>query len=141
MSGYLLDTNVISELIKQAPDRRVTNWIRSISESDLYLSVLTFAEIRNGIERLPEGSRRRRLQRWMQFELTDRFDGRIVAVDRAIAETWGVIMARGAAAGFRLPTMDTLFAATAEALGMTMVTRNIRDYERAGVAVIDPWAA
>lgn len=141
MTAYLIDTNVISELIKPQPDDRVVAWIRSTDEADLHLSVLTFAEIRNGIERLPQGRRRTRLQRWSEFELTERFEGRILGIDRLIAETWGAIMARAAAAGITLPTMDTLFAATAEALGMTMVTRNVRDFEHAGVAVLDPWAA
>ena len=114
-------------------------WVRAADEDRLYLSVLTFAEIRHGIERLPPGPRRSRLGRWLEVELTGRFEGRILPVDRAIAETWGVIMARGEAAGVRLPTMDTLLAATAERLGLTMVTRNVRDLGRAGVTVVNPW--
>jgi len=72
-------------------------------------------------------------------ELTDRFEGRVLILDRAIAETWGVIMARAEAGGVRLPTMDALLAATAEQRGLTLVTRNVRDLGRAGVAIIDPW--
>jgi predicted nucleic acid-binding protein len=72
-------------------------------------------------------------------ELTDRFEGRVLILDRAIAEAWGVIMARSEAVGVRLPTMDTLLAATAEQRGLTLVTRNVRDLGRAGVAIIDPW--
>ena len=103
--------------------------------------MLTFAEIRQGIERLPPGAKRGRLRRWLEVDLTDRFEGRVLAVDRAIAETWGVIMARAGALGVTLPTMDTLLAATAEQLGLTMVTRNVRDLGRAGVAILDPWIA
>jgi predicted nucleic acid-binding protein len=103
--------------------------------------VLTFAEIRHGIERLPPGAKRDRLRRWLEVDLTDRFEGRVLPVDRPIAETWGVIMARAEATGVRLPTMDTLLAATAEHLGLTMVTRNVRDLGRAGVAVLNPWDA
>ena len=123
------------------PDARVAAWIRAADEDRLHLSVLTFAEIRHGIERLPPGAKRDRLRRWLEVELTDRFEDRVLAVDRAIAETWGVIMARAGAAGVRLPTMDTLLAATAEHLGLTMVTRNVRDLGRAGVAVVNPWDA
>ncbi len=139
MTGYLLDTNVVSELVKPSPDTRVVAWIRATDETDMHLSVLTFAEIRYGIEKLPQGSRRERLRRWMDTDLADRFEGRILGVDRTIAELWGVIMARGFAVSVRLPVMDTLLAATAEHHGMTMVTRNIRDFARAGVATLDPW--
>ena len=140
MTGYLLDTNVVSELIKPSPDARVAAWIRATEETDLHLSVLTFAEIRYGIEKLPQGGRRERLRRWMDTDLVDRFEGRILGVDRTIGELWGVIMARGFAVSVRLPVMDTLLAATAEHHGMTMVTRNIRDFARAGVATLDPWS-
>jgi predicted nucleic acid-binding protein len=140
VTGYLLDTNVVSELIKPSPDARVAAWIRATEETDLHLSVLTFAEIRYGIEKLPQGTRRERLRRWMDTDLADRFEGRILGVDRTIAELWGVIMARGFAVSVRLPVMDTLLAATAEHHGMTMVTRNIRDFARAGVATLDPWS-
>ena len=116
-------------------------WVRAADEDLLHLSVLTFAEIRHGVERLPPGARRDRLARWLEVELTDRFEGRVLAVDRAVAETWGVIMARAGALGVTLPTMDTLLAATAERLGLTMVTRNVRDLGRAGVAVLNPWDA
>src|ERR1700730_18600101 len=140
MTGYSLDTNVVSELIKPSPDARVAAWIRLTEETDLHLSVLTFAEIRDGIKKLPQGSRRERLRRWMDADLADRFEGRILGVDRAIGELWGVIMARGFALSVRLPVMDTLLAATAEHHGMTMVTRDIRDFARAGVAPLDPWS-
>jgi predicted nucleic acid-binding protein len=140
VTGYLLDTNVVSELIKPSPDALVAAWIRATEETDLHLSVLTFAEIRYGIEKLPQGSRRERLRRWMDADLADRFEGRILGVDRAIGELWGVIMARGFALSVRLPVMDTLLAATAEHHGMTMVTRDIRDFARAGVATLDPWS-
>jgi predicted nucleic acid-binding protein len=119
----------------------VAAWVRAADEDLLHLSVLTFAEIRHGVERLPPGARRDRLARWLEVELTDRFEGRVLAVDRAVAETWGLIMARAGVRGVTLPTMDALLAATAEWLGLTMVTRNVRDLDRAGVAVLNPWDA
>lgn len=141
MTSYLLDTNVVSELIKPRPEPHVIAWVRSIDEAELYLSVLTFAEIRYGVEKLAQGARRDRLRRWMETELAGRFENRVLNVDRDIAEVWGVIMARAAAASVRLPVMDTLLAATAERHEMTMVTRNVRDFARAGVAILDPWSA
>ena len=141
MTRYLLDMNVVSELVKPRPDTRVVAWIRASDEADLYLSVLTFAEIRFGIEKLPRGARRERLRGWMDTELADRFEDRILGIERGIAELWGVIMARAAATSLRLPVMDTLLAATAEYHGMTMVTRNVRDFARADVATLDPWSA
>jgi len=141
VTRYLLDTNVVSELVKPRPDTRVVAWIRASDEADLYLSVLTFAEIRFGIEKLPRGARRERLRGWMETELADRFEDRILGIERGIAELWGVIMARAAAMSLRLPVMDTLLAATAEYHGMTMVTRNVRDFARDDVATLDPWSA
>jgi predicted nucleic acid-binding protein len=141
VTRYLLDTNVVSELVKPRPDARVVAWIRGSDEADLHLSVLTFAEIRFGIEKLPRSARRERLRGWMETELADRFEDRILGVERGIAELWGVIMARAAAMSLRLPVMDTLLAATAEYHGMTMVTRNVRDFARAEVATLDPWSA
>lgn len=140
MTRYLLDTNVVSELVKARPDEHVVAWIRATDEADLYLSVLTFAEIRYGIEKLAQSARRERLRRWMETELADRFEDRILEFDRDIAELWGVIMARAAGISVRLPVMDTLLAATAEHHGMTMATRNVRDFTRAGVTTLNPWA-
>ena len=141
MTDYLLDTNVISELVKPAPDANVVAWVRATEETCLYLSVLSFGEIRRGIELLPEGLRRERLRRWLEIELTDRFEGRVLGIDRRVAEIWGVIMARGAEASRRLPSIDTLIAATAERHGMVVVTRNLRDFAYALVASVSPWEA
>jgi len=111
LTNYLLDTSVISELVRPSPNTNVVAWMRATEESRLFLSVLTFAEIRRGIERLPSGARRDRLRRWMAVELTDRFEGRILPVDRGVAEAWGVIVGRAERSGTRPPTMDALFAA------------------------------
>jgi predicted nucleic acid-binding protein len=141
LTGYLLDTNVVSELVRPNPDPNVVAWVRAGDETSLYLSVLTFGEIRRGIERLPQGSRRERLRLWLEVDLTDRFTRRILDIDRRVAEIWGMIMARGAAASVRLPTIDTLIAATAERHGMVVATRNLRDFAFGAVAAISPWDA
>ena len=141
MTDYLLDTNVVSELVRPNPDANVIAWIRAEDETHFYLSVLTFGEIRRGIEQLPQGSRRERLRLWLEVNLTDRFAGRILDIDRRVAEIWGMITARGVAASGRLPTIDTLIAATAERYGMVVATRNLRDFAFAAVAAVSPWEA
>lgn len=138
---YLLDTNVASELVRPNPDANVAAWVRDRDETRFYLSVLTFGEIRRGIEWLPPGPRRERLRLWLEVDLTDRFKGRILDIDRRIAEIWGMILARGGAASTRLPTIDTLIAATAERHGMVVATRNLRDFAFAAVATVSPWEA
>jgi predicted nucleic acid-binding protein len=141
LTDYLLDTNVVSELVRPDPDANVVAWIRAGDESRFYLSVLTFGEIRRGIEGLPQGPRRERLRRWLEIDLTDRFEGRILDIDRRVAEIWGMITARAAAASVRLPSVGTLIAATAERHGMVVATRNLRDFAFAAVAAVNPWAA
>jgi predicted nucleic acid-binding protein len=127
--------------VRPNPDPNVVSWVRATDESRLYLSVLTFGEIRRGIEALPSGRRRDRLRRWLEVDLTDRFEGRILMVDRRVAELWGIIMARAAEAGMQLPSIDTLIAATAEHHGMVVATRNTRDFAHATIAAVDPWTA
>ena len=141
MTEYLLDTNVVSELVRPDPNANVIAWVRAGDETSYYLSVLTFGEIRRGIERLPQGPRRERLRLWLGVDLTDRFKGRILEIDRRVAEIWGMIMVRGAAASVRLPTIDTLIAATAERHGMVVATRNLRDFAFAAAAAVSPWVA
>jgi predicted nucleic acid-binding protein len=141
LTDYLLDTNVVSELVRPNPDENVVAWVRAEEETRFYLSVLSFGEIRRGIEQLPQSPRRERLRLWLEVDLTDRFQGRILDIDRRVAEIWGMMTARGAAASVRLPTIDTLIAATAERHGMVVATRNLRDFVFAGVAAISPWEA
>jgi hypothetical protein len=81
------------------------------------------------------------LRRWLEIDLTDRFKGRILDIDRGVAEIWGMIMVRGAASSVQLPSIDTLIAATAERHGMVIATRNLRDFAFAAVAVVSPWVA
>ncbi len=140
MSGFLLDTNVISELVKHRPEPAVTKWIDATEENLLCLSVLTFGEIRKGIAALPDASSRRAsLETWLDHELTLRFAGRILAIDQAIADRWGAISARALAAKSPLPVIDGLLAATALQHNLTLVTRNTRDVAIAGASVFNPW--
>jgi hypothetical protein len=137
--SYLLDTNVISEWVKSRPDPRVEQWLAGVDEDGVFLSVASFAEIRDGIERLPDGHRRRTLAAWLADDLPERFHRRILVIDERVAETWGVIMQRARRGGVTVGAMDGFFAATAAAHGLTLVTRNVRDFVALGISLLDPW--
>ena len=141
MSGFLLDTNVISELVKPKPEPRVTTWIDSIDEDLLYLSVLTLGEIRKGIATLRDASRRMTLEAWLDSDLISRFAERILSIDRAVADRWGQLAADAAAARSPLPVIDGLLAATALDHNLTLVTRNTKDVAVTGVPVFNPWSS
>jgi predicted nucleic acid-binding protein len=137
--SFLLDTNVMSEWVKSQPDQNVRAWLADVDEDRVYMSVASFAEIRHGIERLPLGHRRELLTSWLANELPSRFGDRIIGIDRRIADTWGIIMARGQRAGVTLGSMDVFFAATAAAHELTLVTRNVRDFTAVGIPLLNPW--
>ncbi len=139
MSGFLLDTNVLSELIKPKPESKVLRWIEETDESILFLSVLTLGEIRNGIARLGSGSRRGRLESWLQVDLRTRFQGKVLPIDEAIADRWGAISADAAAKGRPVPVIDGLLAATALHHNLTLVTRDSSDVAGTGVLTVNPW--
>lgn len=137
--NYLLDTCMISELVRPAPDPRVLEWIDSAEESALYLSVLTIGELEKGIARLPSSARRRKIERWVREDLADRFAGRVLAVDTAVAEKWGQISGASEARGTSLPVIDALIAATGLVHGLVVATRNVSDLERCGAPCLNPW--
>lgn len=139
MSGFLVDTNVVSELTKTKPNPSVMAWIHATDESLLYLSVLTIGEIRKGINSLPRGTRRGLLESWVGNDLVLRFAGRILGIDVVIAERWGVISAQAASTGSSLPVIDGLMAATALHHNLIFVTRNIKDVQISGVSTFNPW--
>jgi predicted nucleic acid-binding protein len=141
VSGFLLDTNVISELVKVKPEPRVTAWIENIDESLLYLSVLTLGEIRKGITSLRDGARRVSLEAWLDRDLVLRFSDRILSIDLVVADRWGRIAGSASARKAPLPVIDGLLAATALHYDLTLVTRNIADINGSGVAVFNPWEA
>jgi len=141
VSGFLLDTNVISELVRRKPEARVTAWVEATDEALLHLSVLTVGELRMGIVSLPNASRRMALGAWLDGELAVRFANRILSIDAAVADRWGRLTARAEAAGRRVAVIDGLLAATALHHNLTMVTRNIKDVAATGVPVFNPWRA
>jgi predicted nucleic acid-binding protein len=138
--SFLLDTNVVSEWVKSRPDRGVVAWLAAVDEDQVFISVVTLAELRYGIERMTAGSRRNRLAQWLQDDLPPRFDGRILSIDHIVADVWGKVVARNEAAGRPIGAMDAFIAATAEAHGLILVTRNVSDFESSIKAMINPWA-
>ena len=124
MSGFLLDTNVISELVKPRPEASVTAWVEDTDESLLYLSVLTLGEIRRGIAALPQSRRRAILEAWLNKDLRARFEDRILIIDQNVADRWGLLTAVARDSGVALPVIDGLLAATALEHNLTLVTRD-----------------
>jgi len=140
VSGFLLDTNVVSELVKFKPEPKVAAWMEATEESLLRLSVLTLGEIRKGIDSLSDRSRRTALESWLNHDLLIRFANRILDVDQAVADRWGRLFAKAMAAKQLLPMVDGLLAATAIHHNLTLVTRNTKDVSLTGVPIINPWA-
>jgi predicted nucleic acid-binding protein len=140
VSGFLLDTNFVSELVRPKPDNNVRRWVDETDESILFLSVMTLGEIRKGIESLQSGPRRGRLESWLQVDLRSRFRDRILPIDDAIADRWGAISSLAAAKGKPVPVVDGLLAATALNHNLTLVTRNSSDVAGTGVPTLNPWS-
>jgi predicted nucleic acid-binding protein len=136
MSGALLDTNVLSELVRPKPDPRVVAFVRAAP--DPYISVLSLHEIAYGAERAPDPVRRNKLTSWLAA-MRKKFDGRIIALDADIAEHGGRLRAAADAAGSPADPIDALIAACALARGLAIATRNVRHFAGFGVDLIDPW--
>lgn len=141
MSGFLLDTNCISEVVRPRPEPRVVEWMEETDERLMFLSVLTLGEIRRGVAGLPQSRRRAQLEAWLELMLPDRFADRILAVDAQVADRWGLLAAEAKRRGRPLATVDALLAATALHHNLTLVSRNVGDFAATRVAVLNPWDA
>lgn len=142
MNGFLLDTNVLSEFKRtQTPNPQVVTWLRRTSPDSLWTSVLNFGEIRKGIQRLPAGRRRSELELWLEHDLARWFEYRLIPVSKAIADRWGIIAAHALAQGVSVPSVDGLIAATAIEYGLTLVTRNVKDFAALDIEILNPWEA
>jgi toxin FitB len=139
VSAFLLDTNVISELIKPKAETKVTTWIDATDEELLFLSVLTLGEIRKGVALLPRSARRITLETWLSHDLPLRFSGRILNIDQDVADCWGHLSALTSAKGANVAVMDGLLAASAMHHNLTLVTRNTKDIAATGVSLFNPW--
>jgi toxin FitB len=142
VAAFLLDTNVLSEFKRRGnPDPHVTAWLRATDPDLVWASVLSFGEIRKGIERLAPGKRRTELEQWLTHDLDQWFEERLLPVTRTIAERWGVLDAGALDRGTPLASIDGLIAATALDHDLTVVTRNLKDFAGLGVTVFNPWGA
>jgi predicted nucleic acid-binding protein len=142
MNGrYLLDTNIPSETLRRLPDARVAVWLGNQARDSQFLSVVTIGELRRGATLLSQGSRRAELERFIDVTVPLWFAGRVLPVTQAIAERWGVLDGQRQSAGRPLGVADGMIAAAALEYGLTLVTRNVKDFAGLGVAIINPWDA
>lgn len=137
--SYLIDTCCISELTKSDPDNNVIQWFSDHNEIDLYLSVITFGELRKGIEKLPSSKKKRKLTHWINEDLLHRFKNRALDITLKEVNQWGKVLAEAEEIGTPLPAVDALIAATALTHNLAMVTRNTKDMKSSGVELINPW--
>jgi predicted nucleic acid-binding protein len=133
---WLIDTNALSELKKREPHPGVVRWFKIQPSSSLYLSVLTLGELPRGIHAMQQGKRKDRFSAWLDIEIPGYFASRIIHLDSAVADRWGRLCVEAARP---LPAIDALLAATALVHGLTLVTRNLTDFELPGVRVVNPW--
>lgn len=136
--SYLIDTNVLSELVRPKPDAVVLHWFSNTPDDALFLSALTLGEIRKGVEKMADVKRREKLRLWLEHDLRDWFGSRILPVGPEVADHWGRLLAQ---AGRPLPAIDSLLAATALHHDLRLVTRNTKDFDYMGLEVVNPWLA
>jgi len=136
--SYLVDTNVFSELAKSSPDARVVEWLRH-HEQDLYVSAVTIGELRRGIEGLSQGKRKTALLAWLNG-VCRRMEGRILSFNTSTAHVWGQFVAAWEKKGTTVPSLDSQIAATAHRHGLTVVTRNVSDFQNTGVKLLNPFS-
>ncbi|MGO9271801.1 MAG: type II toxin-antitoxin system VapC family toxin [Terriglobia bacterium] len=139
MKGYLVDTNVPSDLTRETPDARVTAFLRNAGKESLFLSVMTLGEICKGIDMLPVSRKRKELQVWLEVDVRSWYAGRILPVTESIAERWGHLAATAKHRGNAVAVVDAVIAATALEHGLTLVTRNVKDFAGLGVVLLNPW--
>ena len=136
---FLLDTNIPSETVNRLPDMKVSAWLKRQVKDTLFLSAVTMGELRKGIELLAQSARRRQLEEAIELLVPFWFAGRILPVTREVAERWGVFEARRQNMGLPLSVPDGMIAATAFEHGLTLVTRNVKDFVGLGITVLNPW--
>ena len=136
--NFLLDTNAVSEWVKPRPNPGLIRWMEAADEDRLFLSVVTLADLHYGVERMPAGMRRTRVERWLRLEVPLRFEKRVLPVSEEIAVVWGRAVALSESAGRPMSVMDAFLAATAQVHDLTLVTRNV-DHFRVLKAVLSPW--
>ena len=134
--SYLIDTNAISELVRARPDRHVTEWFNRVAPESLHISVLTLGELRKGVEALPSGARKDRVGAWLDTEMPEWFEDRVLPIDADVADIWGRLLGQ---IGCPVAAVDSLIAATALKHRLRVVTRNVGDFRFPGLEVLNPW--
>jgi len=137
--GFILDTNVVSELVRATPHARVLSWIRLQRPTDLFLAAVTLGEIVRGVVRLPTSSRRSKLEAWVTELLPRQFAGRILAFDQQAAVIWGELMGTADRTARPRASADAQIAATAIRHDLVLVTRNMPDFKELISALVNPW--
>ncbi len=137
--NYVLDTDVISELIAKQPNAQVIDWIDHLDPRTVYLTVITIGEIRKGIEKLPASMRKEMLTDWLETDVLLRFHGNILALTTDVMLVWGELTGRLEMEGNSLSAIDSLIAAIALHGQYTLITRNEYDFQYTGISVINPW--
>jgi len=136
--NYLLDTCVISELVKPAPNRKVIDWLNELPSKTLFLCVITIGEIKKGLTKLPDSGKKERLTLWLNTLLTE-YKERILSIDLTVCENWGVLQGNAEKAGTPMSSIDGLLAATTYTHNLTLATRNEGDFTPANIPIINPW--
>jgi predicted nucleic acid-binding protein len=139
VKGWLLDTNILSELRKPNPEPKVVAFVQSQPMDLLFVSAVTFAEIRFGIESVPDLTRRTELNGWLTHKIRPMFEGRVLPITEEIMVKWRVLVEEGRKAGHTYSQPDLIIAATGLHHGLTIVTRDTADYARTGAAIFNPW--
>ena len=138
--SFLLDTNVVSESTKLRPNTGLMTWLDGVDENSVFLSVISLTELRYGVERLAAGRRRKQLDRWLEHELPQRFEGRTLPVDALVADACGRLVARTESLGRPIEARDAFIAATAHVYRLTLVTRNASHFETTLKSILTPWS-
>ncbi len=139
--SFLLDTCVLSEMVKPRPDSRVVAWMGAQRPDALYISTLTLGELQKGIAKLEPCARKTYLEAFLHTDIREGFAERTLSIDSEVALAWGKLVAQSEQVGQRMPYVDSLIAATAVFHGLTLVTRNTRDVEVSGAVLLNPWEA
>ena len=137
--SYLIDTCSISELVKKKPNPNVVKWFSDHDELSMFVSVLTFGELRKGIEKLDDSEKKNELNQWVKEDLSNRFKNRVLNISMKEVNKWGEVLATAEENGTPLPAIDSLIAATAQVHDLTVVTRNTKDMKGTGAELTNPW--
>ncbi len=139
VAGFLLDTNIVSELARPRVEPKVQAWFAAHAFGTLHISVVSLGEMEKGFTTMSDVAKRAKLEAWLERQLVELFRGQILDVTHAIAKRWGTFDGQRQLAGRPLSVPDGMIAATAFEHGLTLVTRNTRDFEGLGVAILNPW--